>query len=117
VTNRLIAIVGSADPKRSNELKLLHTDIVDEAAREIGIALATQGFRILVYSPSPDFIEGRVVEGYASVEEIELGSIQVRSPMDASSIFPAVQSLPDRFDIFVDKSRHWETASIAHSAT
>jgi len=64
----LIAIVGSVTTSPN----------APRAAEDLGRELAKAGFRILVYSSAPEFLEPYVVKGYPASQVAKSGSIQVR---------------------------------------
>ena len=86
-----IAIVGSADAKRTDyNPPLRNMNVVKRAMEELGAELAKAGYRILVYSPSPDYIKGDIVRGYLNSKAARDKSIVIRYPLGASeeSRFP-----------------------------
>jgi hypothetical protein len=82
------------------------------AAESLGAALARAGFRILVYSSGPGFLESPVVKGYAASEAARDRSIQVRYPLDGKSApeFPEQQTRGHLFDPRPDHIQSWETS-------
>jgi hypothetical protein len=108
----LIAIVGSADPARSDyDPPLKHTDRVAAALEELGAELARAKYRIMVYSASPDYIEADVVRGYVASGVAEPGSIQVRYPQGQpqASDFPEASHDPKKvFQLLPDVNDNWE---------
>jgi hypothetical protein len=77
----LIAIVGSADPARTDyEPPLKNPDQAKQAAAELGRELARAKHRILVYSSELRFIEADVVRGYVESGAAGTESILVRYP-------------------------------------
>lgn len=107
----LIAIVGSVDPNRAQELDLKHVDQAAAACEALGRELAAQGLDIVVYSSAADFAEGDVVRGYAASDKAPPGSIQVRAPQRATTVdFPAARNRPDLFDYRPDASQDWEVS-------
>jgi len=107
----LIAIVGSIDPHRSQELELRDTDQAAGACEALGRELAAQGLDIVVYSSAAQFVEGDVVRGYASSDDAPVRSIQVRAPQGSGTIqFPDGQSRPNLFDPRPDASQDWEVS-------
>ncbi|MGD2115656.1 MAG: hypothetical protein PVG07_11420 [Acidobacteriota bacterium] len=87
--NPLIAIVGSVNPARAEELDLQELDTAVQAAEDLGRELARAGCRILVYSSHPEYVEHHVVRGYLDSGEGKPRSIQVRYPLsDPQPDFP-----------------------------
>jgi hypothetical protein len=77
----LIAIVGSADPDRTDyDPPIRYVQQVTQAAQQLGSELAKAGYRILVYSSADKYIEKDVVTGYVSSGKAKPESIQVRYP-------------------------------------
>ena len=72
-----IAIVGSYDPAREQELGLKNLTNANQAGEQLGRELARQGFRIVVYSSLPHSLEIDLVRGYLSHNNTEPGSIEV----------------------------------------
>lgn len=106
----IIAIVGSADPRRTYDVALRQVDVVRDACAEIGAALAARGCRLAVYSSDRQFIEGDIVRGYCAAADIEPKSIEVRFPADATIDFPELASHPEAFHLRRDMSTDWETS-------
>jgi hypothetical protein len=107
----LIAIVGSIDARRAQELDLRDTDRAADACEALGRELAAQGLNIVVYSSSGEFVEGEVVRGYAASAGGPAGSIQVRAPQSAGATqFPEARSRPELFDYRPDASEDWEVS-------
>ena len=69
MTSPLIAVVGSYDPKRTDELSLRNLDQSKAAGLELGRELARQGCRIVVYASYPFLLEVDVVAGYVEVKK------------------------------------------------
>lgn len=59
-----IAIIGSASPKREDELDLKNVDLAADACEHLGVALARVGFQIDVYNCGSQYIEQDVVRGF-----------------------------------------------------
>ena len=110
LTRPLIAIVGSVDPQRAQDLGLHHIDQAADACAALGCELAAQGLNIVVYSSAAGFVEGEVVRGYAAHSEVVPQSIQVRAPQDKETHFPAAQHQPALFDHRPDASEDWEVS-------
>ena len=103
----LIAIIGSAQADRNYEPELVHPEIAKQAAEELGSELAKKGFRILVYSSDPRFIEADFVRGFASETEAKTKSIQVRHPIKKNPQFKEQKDQSELFDILPEKG-DWE---------
>src|SRR5215470_11988655 len=81
------------------------------AAEALGAALAKAGFRILVYSSGPGFLESPIVKGYAASAEAREKSIQVRYPLDGTPPqFPEQEKQGRLFDPRPDHIQNWETS-------
>ncbi len=107
----VVAIVGSADSNRADELGLRDVDRAPGACEVLGRELAEQGLDIIVYSSEPDFIESHVVRGYATSKSATPGSIQIRLPLEAKgNRFPEVRDRPELFDHRPDASQDWEVS-------
>lgn len=79
------------------------------AAEELGRELAKAGFRILVYSSGPDYLEGAVVKGYAVGRGARSGGIQVRYPLHGEKpSFPEQEAHKDLFEWRPHHSPDWE---------
>ena len=74
-----IAIVGSYNPKRTDELSLKNLALAKAAGVELGRELARQGCHVVVYASYPYLLEVDVVTGYVEVKKAkpEPGCIQV----------------------------------------
>jgi hypothetical protein len=106
-----IAIVGSVDPHRAQELDLRDTDRAADACAALGRELAAQGLTIVVYSSAADFVEAEVVRGYAASDAALPGSIQVHAPQSSGAVqFPAASSRAELFDYHPDASEDWEVS-------
>lgn len=80
-----------------------------DAAMDLGRALAKGGFRIMVYSSEPGFLEGPVVSGYVESKVAKLRSIQVRYPLHGHKPeFPEQRTDPQLFDWRPDSRQNWE---------
>jgi len=101
----VIAIVGSADPRRTDELGLRDVELAPGACEALGRELAEQRARIIVYSSAADFIEASVVRGYAGSGRAQPASIEMRWPhgtghgrfegIDEQLLDPRPDSSPD----------------------
>jgi hypothetical protein len=61
---KAIAIVGSIEEGRIYDPQLEHIDEAKKAAELLGTTLGARGYRIIVYSAEPGFIESDVVKGF-----------------------------------------------------
>jgi ABC-type sugar transport system substrate-binding protein len=113
-----IAIVGSFDPAREDELGLKNTQVAAQAGEDLGRELAKQGFQIVVYSSLPHTLEIDVVRGYLSKEEKELGAIQVMySQRYGEPDFTPDQATDERFEFLPDFNPDWESSFYQSLAT
>jgi hypothetical protein len=95
----IIAIVGNTKT----------SDQASAAAEVLGRELAKAGFRILVYSSDPDFLECHVVRGYVATRTAVRCSIQVRYPLHSVKPAFAEQSTnSELFDWRPDHAPDWE---------
>lgn len=95
----IVTIIGNT--KTSEESR--------DAAMDLGRALAKGGFRIMVYSSGPDFLEGPVVAGYVESKAAKPHSIQVRYPLHGEKPeFPEQRTDPQLFDWRPDSRQNWE---------
>jgi hypothetical protein len=95
----IVAIVGNAKT----------SDNASAAAEVLGRELAKAGFRILVYSSEPDFLECHVVRGYVASRAAVRCSIQVRYPLHGiKPAFPEQSTNGDLFDWRPDHAPDWE---------
>ena len=111
MTKPLIAIVGSYDPSRTYEPPLSQDlETAKAAAAELGRELANAGYRILVYSSDPRYIEADVVRGYVASGKAEKESVQIRYPQELSKhiSFPEQNSHKDIFDPVPDANPGWQ---------
>jgi hypothetical protein len=99
MNDSLIAIIGSAQADRQYKPPLENPEGAKQAAVELGRELAKQGFRILVYSSDPRFIEADFVQGFASVAEVKPKSIQIRYPIKNNTQFKEQATQPQLFDV------------------
>jgi hypothetical protein len=99
VESPIIAIVGNATTSDKSAV----------AAEILGRELAKEGFRILVYSSDPDFLECHVVRGYVGSRSALRCSIQVRYPLHSVKPAFAEQSTnSELFDWRPDHAPDWE---------
>jgi hypothetical protein len=111
----LIAIVGSYDPGREQELGLKNLSLAPKAGEFFGKTFATSGFHIVVYASYPYMLEVDVVKGYCSVKGAEPGSIHVYySQKYDRPAFPEENSNPELFRFYPDLREDWEI-SFYHS--
>lgn len=114
----LIAIVGSYNPKRAEELSLRNLAVASEAGKELGRELARQGCHIVVYASYPHLLESDVVRGYIEVKKSKpvVGCIQVHYSLnyDHPSFFAEGEEVdPAVADMFTDRpdrSAEWEVS-------
>lgn len=104
-----IAIVGSYDPAREQELGLKNIDYASQAGEQLGRELARQGFRILVYSSLPHTLEIDLVRGYVSHTNTEPGSIEILySQQFGQPHFKEETDNEDKFVFLPDFNPDWE---------
>ncbi len=78
-------------------------------AEDVGRALAKAGFRILVFSSGPDFLEVPVVRGYVDSQMAKPRSIQVRYPLHGQKPeFSEQKTHGQVFDWMPDSRQDWE---------
>ncbi|PWU06643.1 MAG: hypothetical protein C5B51_11790 [Terriglobia bacterium] len=100
-TGPIIAIVGNVTT---------HAD-AGKAAEALGRELAKGGFRILIYSSKPEFLEVPVLRGYAATRVAARCSVQVRYPLHSQKPeFPEQQTNSEIFDWRPDNSPDWESS-------
>jgi hypothetical protein len=115
MTAPLIAIVGSYDPKRTDELSLKNIALAQEAGAELGRELARQGCNIVVYASYPYLLEVDVVRGYVEVKkaqpEPEPECIQVRfSNRLGRPVFNEENGNRELFHFIPDNNAEWEVS-------
>lgn len=109
MTKPLIAIIGSYDPGREQELGLRNLTLAPKAAEFLGQALATSGMEIVVYASYPYMLEIDVVKGYCSVKGAEPGSIHVNySQKYGRPAFQEENARPELFKFYPDLREDWE---------
>jgi ABC-type multidrug transport system fused ATPase/permease subunit len=109
----LIAIVGSAEAQRPEyDPPLKNAGKVKQAMEELGRELANGGYRILVYSSSPSYIEADVVRGYIKSNVARPNSIQIRYPRGAASYsrFPEQGTQGALFEPIADTQPNWQVS-------
>lgn len=104
----LVAITGSVSQARTEELGLKNIESAQQAAQDLGRALAERGCHIVVYSSQPNFAEVDVVRGYAAVAPKD-GRIRVHYPSSKKvPDFEEASSKPELFDFTPDIEDNWE---------
>jgi hypothetical protein len=104
-----IAVVGSVQAHRKDELGLNDVDRAPTACEGLGRALAEDGWNLVVYSSDPKFIEADVVRGYVASGKAVKDSINLRYPPGGHGRFPEM----DTHDVFkedLDTSDDWEVS-------
>lgn len=110
MTTLWTAIVGSIDASRS-DLNLKDLDMAGPVLRQIGRALAEQGFGIVVYSSDPKFIEPLVVAGYIESGKAAERSIRVIYPRHLPRPQYSEQQTHEQcFQFHIDQSNQWEVS-------
>ena len=110
----LVAIVGSVNKNKSGmyDPPLKNVDAAKTALHDLGRELSDAGYRILVYSDSPSFIEADLVSGYVSSGKAAPKSIVVRYPgkSEPAPRFPeeADDANKSVFDHLPDNSPNWQ---------
>ncbi len=103
-----IAIVGSLDPSRVDELGLRRVEKGEDAAEALGRMLAEHGFTLIVYSSDPSFVEASVVRGYVASGQAQPESIDLRHPPTTECRFPEQDAHRKLFADNPDVSDNWE---------
>jgi hypothetical protein len=106
----VIAIVGSVDSPRADELGLVGLPAAKGACEALGRALADADCDIVVYSSAPGFVEAHVVRGYVSSGKARARSIQVRYPEEDECSFSEMQQHDALFYVRPDVSPAWEVS-------
>lgn len=107
----LITIVGSADQARQQELGIKKVEIAQQAAKELGRALAEANCRLLVYSTRPGFIEYFAMLGFVESKQGAPKSIQIRYPLSMEQPpLPNESGNEHLFDWCPDRSQDWEVS-------
>lgn len=111
----LIAIVGSVNAARKDYEPLLrNVQKAKQAAEDLGRELAIAGYRILVYSSSPNYIECDVVRGYVASRKAEVESIEIHFPQvvgaDERPAFVEEENQPHLFKPKQDNHREWQVS-------
>jgi len=106
-----IAMVGSVDQSRSQELALRNPDRACAVTERIGHALAERGLGLVVYSSETSFVERFAVAGYVKNEKAQVKGIRVIFPRDLSVArpsFPEQAARPECFDLRISPNTRWE---------
>ena len=99
LSDPIIAIVGNVKTSEN----------ASAAAEDLGRELAKAGFRILVYSSGPDYLEGSVIRGFVASQAARNGTVQVRYPLHGKKpAFPEQHTHAKVFDWRPDHSPDWE---------
>jgi hypothetical protein len=112
MTNRAIAIVGSADEKRTYDPPIPDPLATQDMAKKLGDALARAGYGLIVYSASPGLIERYVVNGFVASGKAKPRSIIVFSPFGSTkaAAFVEREKHDELFDIRQDNNTGWEVS-------
>ena len=105
----MIAVIGSAQAERAQELRIKAIELARSAGVELGRALAKKGCDIVVYDGHEGFLEVDVVRGYAEVQEAPRDSIQVRYSKEREQ--PSFEQEAARAELFwfrPDTSADWK---------
>lgn len=111
--NILVAIVGSVDPQRKDyEPPLRNADVARQACEELGRELAKAGFRIIVYSSDPAYIEADIVRGYVASGLAKPNSIEIRYPQSKGDppSFPEQKTHKNVFAPCPDTRPNWQVS-------
>jgi hypothetical protein len=114
----LVAIVGSVDTQRNDyDPALRNVDAAKQACEELGRELAKSGYRIVVYTADPAYIEADIVRGYVASNLAKPKSIEVRYPQSISQnnppSFPEQITHPNVFDERPDAYPNWQVSFYA----
>jgi hypothetical protein len=114
----LVAIVGSVDPQRNDyDPALRNVDVAKQACEELGRELAKAGYRIVVYSSNPAYIEADIVRGYVASNLAKPQSIEIRYPQSIGQgnppSFPEQKTHPSLFDERPDTHSNWQVSFYA----
>jgi hypothetical protein len=115
LSDPIIAIVGSVNAQRTDyNPPLRNVQVVKLACEELGRALAKSGYRIIVYSSDPAYIEADIVRGYIASNDAKPKSIQIRFPQSIgpgnSPSFPEQTTNPGLFDARPDAYPNWQVS-------
>ncbi|MGC1952888.1 MAG: hypothetical protein WA970_10030 [Gammaproteobacteria bacterium] len=110
--NPLIAVVGSLDPGRVDELELERAQLAhaDTALLQIGRELARKNCRLAVYDSRPMFIEAKVVQGFVAQDPCRESAIEVHHEQARRVRFKDQEAHEKLFDFFPDPSSSWESS-------
>jgi hypothetical protein len=110
--NGLIAIIGSADEKRTYNPPMEDHASARRTAELLGKSLGERGFRIVVYNASPNFIEGDTVRGFVQAKNAKRGSIVLEKPLGQKGAdgFPEYATHSYVFLEHQDASKSWEVS-------
>lgn len=110
--NGLIAIVGSADEKRTFDPPMQDHAQARKLAELLGKGLSERGFRMMVYHPSPEFIEGDTVQGFVGAKNLKSRSIVFENPLGhkGAVAFPEYAINREVFEERQDASKSWEVS-------
>jgi len=107
----LIAIVGSADESRQQELGIKKVEMAQQVAKDLGSSLAEANCRLLVYSTKPGFIEHFTILGFIESSQGRPKSIQIRYPLAIEQPSLTNESGNEQlFDWRPDRSKDWEVS-------
>ena len=100
MSGKRIAIIGSCDPNRAEELELNPKTLNDakQAGEDIGFALAENGYTIDVYSSDEHMFEVDVVRGFAKSSKAQPKSIRVFFSTNQEP--PTFAEQAEHFDLF-----------------
>lgn len=102
-------MAGARDPIISIAGNVSTSEASPAAAEELGRELAKAGFRIMVYSSGPSYLEAPVVRGYAGSQAARDRSIEVRYPLHGEKPdFPEQYTHAHLFDWRPDPRADWE---------
>jgi hypothetical protein len=109
--NPLILITGGTTIDGTDD-SVIDVAGTKTAAALLGAALAENGFRIAVFSPSPAYIEGDVVAGYLTVArpgrgKVSIAGIEVHAPISNFEEFPGQSDNPGLFVSVADQHSNW----------
>ena len=106
-----IAVLGSIDPRRTEELGLRNLEQARQVLNEMGRALAERDCGVVVYSSDPTFIEPHIVKGYIESGKATDGSIRViYSRRMAKPQFLEQQKEARCFQFHIDENESWEVS-------
>ena len=114
--NGLIAVIGSADEKRTYDPPVDNHAGARRTAEKLGKALGESDFRIVVYSVRSSFIEVDTVRGFVQAKNAKRGSIVLEMPLGQKGAdgFLEYATHSYVFQEHQDASKSWEV-SFYHS--